>query len=83
MLGGIGQPVGPFVQERTVNLIGIPQQNDLCVFTRPGDNPLDLIGRGILRLIDDQIRLDDGASADEVERLRLDQPREKISSILS
>ena len=54
MLGCIAQTIGPFIKERAVDLVRIAQQHDLRIFPRSGNNALDLIRRGILRLVNDQ-----------------------------
>ena len=75
----IAQPVRPFVKKRTVDLVGVTQQDDLCILPCPGDDPFDLIRRCILSLINDQIGFHDGASPYVVERFGLDDaPAENL-----
>ena len=73
MLRRIAQTVGPLIQERTVNLRRIPQQNDLGTLSRSGDDSLDLSRRHILCLVNHQISPDDRTTADKIHRLCLDQ----------
>ena len=70
----IAQTVGPLIEERTVDLVRVAQQHDLRIFPRSGDNAFNLIRRGILRLVDDQVGLDDGTAPYIIKRFRLDDP---------
>ena len=79
MLGCIAQTVGPFIKERAVDLVRVAQQHDLRIFPCSGDNALDLIRRGILRLVNDQVGLDDGTAPYIIKRFCLnDSPRKYL-----
>ncbi len=71
MLRSKGKAVGPLIQKRAVDLVGIAQQDDLRPLARTGNDPLDLIGRSILRFIHDQIRFHKRSAPDKVQRLSL------------
>ena len=62
MLCCIRKSVGALIQEWPVNLIGISQQNNLCIFPRTGDDSFDLIWGSILCFVDNQIRLNQGTA---------------------
>ena len=73
MFRRITESIGPLIQKRTVNLIGISQQNNLCIFPRTGDDSFDLIWGSILCFVDNQIRLNQGTATDKVQSFGLDQ----------
>ena len=52
-----------------VDLRGIAQQDDLGAASHPGDDALDLAGRQVLRLVDHQPGVGDGAAAHEIHGL--------------
>ena len=55
-------------QVRRIDLSDIPEADDLGAGSGPGDQGLHLLGRQVLRLVDDQEFLQEGAAAHEVER---------------
>ena len=73
MLCCLRKSVGALIQEWPVNLIGISQQNNLCIFPRTGDDSFDLIWGSILCFVDNQIRLNQGTATDKVQSFGLDQ----------
>src|SRR5947209_3976045 len=61
-----------FGEIRRIDLRDIPETSDFGSRTRTCDERLHLLGREILRFVDDEILVDERASAHEVERLHFD-----------
>src|SRR6202158_2374677 len=75
----VGEPGAAFSQIRRVDLGNVSQANDLGARTGARDQGLHLLGRQVLRLVDDQVLVDERAAAHEVERFYLDARTDKIA----
>src|SRR5699024_5204674 len=73
IFGSVTQSVGPFIQHGPVNLIGISQKYDLGTFSCSGNNPLHLIRRHILSLVNDQVGFYNRTAPDIIQCFSLDQ----------
>lgn len=74
MFRRITQSICPFIQERPVYLARISKEDDLRIFSCPGNNSFYLGGRHVLRFIYDQISLYNRSSSDEVHSFCLNDP---------
>ena len=63
-LSQIRQAVVHAVHVGVIDLIGISGEDELGAFSRAGQNRFDLVGRQVLRFINDDQLLRDGPSAD-------------------
>src|SRR5258705_13433568 len=64
---------------RRVDLRDIAQADDLGARPGAGDQGLHLLGSQVLRLVDDEILVDEGATAHEIERLDLDPGADQVA----
>jgi phosphate/sulfate permease len=74
----IGQAARAFGQVRRVDLRDVAQAQDLGAGTGARDQGLHLLRRQVLRLVDDQELVHEGAAAHEVERLDLDARTDQV-----
>ena len=74
----IGQAAGAFGQVRRVDLRDVTQAEDLGARAGARDQGLELLRRQVLRLVDDDEAVQEGAAAHEVERLDLDARTDKV-----
>src|SRR5258705_4778644 len=75
----IGQSRAALREVRRVDLRDITQADDLGARPGAGDQGLHLLGRQVLRLVDDEILVDAGAAAHEIERLDLDPGADQVA----
>ncbi len=68
-LDDVREPVAGRVEVRVVDLPDVAAEHDLGAVADPGDDRLHLVGREVLRLVDDHELVRDAASADVGDRL--------------
>ena len=74
----VGQARAALGQVGRVDLRDIAQADHLGARTGARDQRLHLLRRQVLRLVDDQVLVDEGAAAHEVERLDLDARADQV-----
>src|SRR5260221_12882339 len=75
----IGETGAALREGRRVDLRDIAQADDLGARPGAGDQGLHLLGSQVLRLVDDEILVDEGATAHEIERLDLDPGADQVA----
>ena len=68
----IGQSRATFREVRRVDLRDVTHTHHFGAGTGAGDECLHLLRRQVLRLVDDEVLIEESATAHEVERLDLD-----------
>src|SRR5882672_4022311 len=75
----IGETGAALGEVGRVDLRDIAQADDLGARPGAGDQGLHLLGSQVLRLVDDEILVDEGATAHEIERLDLDPGADQVA----
>ena len=75
----IGQAGAALGQVGRVDLRDVAEADDLGARAGARDQRLHLLGRQVLRLVDDQELVDEGAAAHEVQRLDLDARADQVA----
>ena len=77
-LDDVGQARRPLGEVGRVDLRDVAQADDLAADAGPGHERLHLLGREVLRLVDDQVLVDEGAPAHERHRLHPDPRPDQV-----
>src|SRR5213082_496432 len=75
----IGQAGAALGEVRGIDLRDVAQAHHFGAGAGAGDEGLHLLGRQVLRLVDDEILVDEGAAAHEIERLDLDPGADQVA----
>src|SRR5882762_10217060 len=75
----IGQAGAALGEIGGIDLRDVAQAHDLGAGARAGDKGLHLLGRQVLRLVDDEVLVDEGAPAHEIQRLDLDPGADQVA----
>ena len=77
-LDDVGEARAPFREVGRVDLGDVPEADDLRPRTRAGDEGLHLLGREVLRFVDDDELLEERAPAHEAHRLDADAVADEV-----
>src|SRR6267143_1405121 len=75
----VGQSGAALGEVGGVDLRDVAQAHHLGSGAGPGDQGLHLLGRQVLRFVDDEILVDEGAATHEIERLDLDPRADQVA----
>src|SRR5882724_11092199 len=75
----VGQAGAALGEVRGVDLRDVAETYDLRSRPGPRDKGLHLLGSQVLRLVDDEVLVDEGAPAHEIERLDLDPGADQVA----
>src|SRR5690606_16408037 len=75
---GVGQAGGGFGEVGRVDLLDVAHADDLGAGAGAGDQGFHLLGRQVLRLVDDHPAVEEGAAAHEVHRADLDAAGQQL-----